>query len=104
MNAEVLRALSEIGLDASAQASKSLDDLNGEEVDEVFVLAEEAGRPAAELAWSDVLDVVRDTEGVRKVGDDFLLNGARADVQLRLREFPVLGAVTLLDGNTGAPF
>ena len=60
---------------------------------------------AAELAWSDLFDVVRDTPGVRKLGDaraDFLLNGLPADVALHQREFPVLGHVELVDGDTGA--
>ena len=60
---------------------------------------------AAELAWSDLFDVVRDTPGVRKLGDaraDFLLNGLPADVALHQREFPVLGHVEIVDGDTGA--
>lgn len=46
VNAEVLKALSEIGLDASAQRSKTLEEVGREEVDEVVVLAEEAAAPA----------------------------------------------------------
>lgn len=63
------------------------------------------GHPVGELALSDVFDVVRDTVGVRKIGDrvdDFTLNGAHADVRLRIKEFPTLGRVTIVDGDTGA--
>ena len=64
------------------------------------------GEPAGEVAVSDVFDVVRDVAGVRKIGDgpaDFLLNGARADVVIGTREFPVLGQVALLNGETRQP-
>lgn len=63
------------------------------------------GEPTNEIAWSDVFNVVRDTTGVRKIGDSlgaFLLNGERSDVTIAVQEFPVLGTVTLLDGDTGA--
>jgi len=60
---------------------------------------------SGEIAWSDVHNVVRDTVGVRKVGDglgDFLLNGIRSDVSIEVQEFPQLGTVTILNGDTGA--
>ena len=47
VNAEVIRALAEIGLDAASQTSKSLDELVCDDVDDVFVLCEEAQEPAA---------------------------------------------------------
>jgi hypothetical protein len=62
------------------------------------------GDPAGEIAWSDVFDVVRDTTGVRKVGDrlgSFLLNGEQRDVAIAVQQFPVLGTVVLLNGDTG---
>jgi hypothetical protein len=31
------------------------------------------------------------------------LNGAREDVPIDVREFPALGALTLLNGDTGLP-
>lgn len=46
VNAEVLRALEETGLDASSQRSKTLEEVAGEKVDDVVVLAEEAYGPA----------------------------------------------------------
>ena len=57
-----------------------------------------------EIAWSDLFNVIRDTPGVRKMGDarlDLTLNGLPADVRLNVREFPVLRTVTLVNGDTG---
>jgi hypothetical protein len=62
--------------------------------------------PTGEVAFSDVFNVVRDVAGVRKIGAgpaDFLLNGASDDVTLGSREFPVLGAVVVTNGETGLP-
>jgi hypothetical protein len=73
-------------------------------IDFGFNMKGEDGVPAAEIAWSDVFDVIRDTVGVRKVGahqGDLKLCGLPADVRLRVAEFPVLGQVTLLDGDAG---
>lgn len=57
----------------------------------------------AELALSDVFNAVRDTVGVRKVSiGDFLLNLANTDLPLAKRDFPQLGVVTIVDGDTGA--
>jgi len=69
-------------------------------IDFGFNVKDGDGQPAGEVAWSDVFNVVRDTEGVRKVGDghgDLKLNGAPADVLLGVKEFPILGTVTLFD-------
>ncbi len=55
---------------------------------------------------SDVFNTIRDTDGVRKIGDkhgDLKLNGLPSDVDLQLHEFPTLGpSVTLINGDTGA--
>lgn len=75
-------------------------------VDFGFNLKTASGAPANEIAWSDVFNVVRDVSGVRKIDDSlgaFLLNGERFDVEVATQEFPTLGTVTLLDGDTGAP-
>jgi hypothetical protein len=59
---------------------------------------------AGELPYSDLYNLIRDTPGVRKLGDhsgDLLLNGLPADVRLRAFEFPILGNVELTDGSTG---
>lgn len=56
------------------------------------------------LAWSDIANIVRDTTGVRKLDAGpagLLLNGVRADVEIGVRSFPVLGTVTILNGETG---
>lgn len=55
------------------------------------------------LAWSDVLDVVDRSDGVRKIASwDLLLNGVAEDVRLHPEELPVLGAVILYDASNGA--
>jgi hypothetical protein len=73
-------------------------------VDFGFNIKDADGNPVGEIAWSDVFNVIRDTEGVRKIGDrqgDLKLNGLAADIRLGTKEFPVLGTVTVLDGDTG---
>lgn len=73
-------------------------------VDFGFNQKDSAGNPSGEVALSDVFNVVRDVPGIRKIGDgpdDFLLNGAREDVLIDVREFPTLGQITLLNGETG---
>lgn len=73
-------------------------------VDFGFNIKDAEGNPVGEIAWSDLFNVIRDTPGVRKMGDarlDLTLNGLPADVRLNVREFPVLGTVTLRDGDTG---
>lgn len=59
------------------------------------------GLPAGEVAWSDLFNIIRDVAGVRKVDADLMLNGAGDDVALNPAEFPTLGTVTLLNGDTG---
>ncbi len=76
------------------------------EIDFGFRFVETTGDPQGLLPKSTVFNVVRDTVGVAKIGDsisDFLLNGATTDVTLLLREFPTLGAITLINGETGSP-
>lgn len=73
-------------------------------VDFGFKMRDAVGDPAQEVPWSTVFNVIRDTPGVRKIGDyreDLLLNGLPSDVNLRLQEFPTMGAVTLINGDTG---
>lgn len=73
-------------------------------VDFGFNIKDADGNPIGEIAWSDLFNVVRDTPGVRKIGDDrldFTLNGLPADVKLSVRDFPALGTVTLRNGDTG---
>ena len=73
-------------------------------VDFGFNFKDVDGDPAGEVAWSNVLDAVNDTAGVRKIADTldgFLLNGRDDDVDLDLNEFPILGTVTIIDAGTG---
>lgn len=82
------------------------DGTPNENVDYGYNFKDSDGNPAGEVAFSDVYNVVRDTDGVRKVGDqydDFLLNGSDDDVPLEIWEFPVIGTVTLKNGDTGLP-
>jgi len=61
------------------------------------------GLPAGEIPWSDVFNVVRDVEGVRKVGSgdtEFTLNGLHDDVSIPNHKFPSLGTVSLINGDT----
>ena len=74
------------------------------DIDFGFNFKDVDGNPAGEIAWSDIFNVVRDTPSVRKIGDepnDMALNGADDDVPILGREFPVLGTITLIDGDTG---
>jgi hypothetical protein len=73
-------------------------------VDFGFNVRNADGDPEGELAWSDIFDVVRDTDGVRKLGDgpyDLKLNGLPTDVKLGLKDFPMLRNVVLVDGDHG---
>lgn len=75
-------------------------------IDFGFNLVDEVGNPNGTIAWSDVFNIVRDTTGVRKIDDGstgLLLNGTSNDLEIALREFPLLGTVTIIDGDTGNP-
>lgn len=61
------------------------------------------GATDSSLPYSDVYNVIRDIPGVRKLGPVFL-NGNVSDVILQPRDFPILGSVTLIDGDTGLNF
>lgn len=69
-----------------------------------YYYQDSAGTPDPALPWSDVFDVIRDTTGVRKIADtedNLLLNGVNDDVTLAVKEFPVLGSVTVINHETG---
>lgn len=73
-------------------------------VDFGFNIKDAEGNPVGEIARSDVFNVIRDAEGVRKIGDapgDLTINGFAADTRLDVREFPVLGSITLINGDSG---
>jgi hypothetical protein len=66
-------------------------------------LLDENGNPAGVLNWSDLFDAIRNAKGVRKVdpgANGLLLNGVRNDVAIAVRQFPALGTVTVVDGDT----
>ena len=104
-NAKVVRAAIEKAL-ASFFAVSLPDGTPNPQVDFGWNLKNASGEPASEIAFSDVFNAVRDVAGVRKIGDepdDFLINGARGDLVLGTREFPVLGRVDLLNGDGRQP-
>jgi hypothetical protein len=71
-----------------------------------YYFQDQDGNPTGTIDWSTIFDVVRDASGVRKVdagASGFLLNGARADVNITAIEFPILGTLSLIDGATGLP-
>jgi hypothetical protein len=85
-------------------ALNQADGTRNEQIDFGFKIKDSQGNPAAEIAWSDIFNVIRDVEGVRKVDDGpdgLLLNSLRSDVILTNRQFPILGTVTLINGSTG---
>lgn len=56
------------------------------------------------VAYSDVFDTVGEVAYVRKIGGkpgDFVINGTHDDMVLAVREFPKLGTVAIIDGDTG---
>lgn len=80
------------------------DEIPNPNVDFGFNFKDASGNPAGEVAFSDVYNAVRDTSGVRKIGDsfeDFLLNLSDRDVPLENDEFPIIGNVTIINGDTG---
>ena len=73
-------------------------------IDFGYYLKDSDGNPSALLAHSDITDAINDATGVLRIkagGDGVLLNGAQDDVQLTLKEFPVLGTVVVIDARTG---
>lgn len=60
------------------------------------------GTVAAEIPFSDLFNAVRDAAGVRKL--DKATFAPAADVSLALEEFPTLGSITLVNGDTSSPF
>jgi hypothetical protein len=60
------------------------------------------GTADPEVPWSDLFNAVRDATGIRKV--DKTTFTPSADVTLLNNEFPVLGSITLTNGDTGSTF
>lgn len=62
------------------------------------------GVPVQQLVWSDIFNVIRDLPSVRKIDSGpsgLLLNGIRGDASIGTKEFPQLGNVEIIDGDTG---
>lgn len=97
VRAEILAALTDFF------ATTSEDGTANDAIDFGGKIENSAGVVVSELAYSDVLNAVRDVSGIRKVGaGELLLNGASTDVTLATTDFPVLGTLTVVDGETGA--
>ncbi len=100
-------------VDARADITKRLTDFfallsedgtKNAQIDFGFNIKAADGTPANELALSDIRNVVRDSPSVRKLGDgslDFTLNTLSQDLPIIPREFPVLGTISLINGDTG---
>jgi hypothetical protein len=59
----------------------------------------------AEIAWSDVVNAIRDVVGVRRIDDTdsgLLLNAKRQSVVIGLRDFPRLKLIQIFDAQNGA--
>lgn len=73
-------------------------------VDFGFYVKDANGDPANEIPLDEMQSVVRSATGVRKLGDvssDFLVNSKHADLTIAANAFPVLGTITLINGDTG---
>ena len=83
-------------------AAENSDGTENTNVDFGFNRKNQAGAAEAVVAWSDVQNVVRDNVNVRRVSPQSVtLNGVVDDVALELYEFPSLGTLTLINGDTG---
>jgi hypothetical protein len=74
-------------------------------VDFGFYYQDLDGQPTGVLPWDDVRNAIRDASAVRKLDDasvGLLLNGSASDVVIAPFEFPRLGTLTLINGQTGA--
>lgn len=68
-----------------------------------FFFKDSDGDPTGVLPWTDVLNIIRDLDEVRKLdaSQGLLLNGVRADVLVGTFKFPRLGSLSVIDGDTG---
>lgn len=87
-------------------ALSNADGTKNQAIDFGFSFKDGDGNPANEIPLSHLINLVSNSASVRKLSPlapDFLVNGAHLDIRLIPREFPQLGAVELIDGDTGAP-
>lgn len=83
---------------------QNADGTPNQDIDFGANLTDTNGNPAPFLEINALLLACQQTAGVREIGgnpSDFLLNNAHADVTLAAAQFPQLGTVTLIDGDTG---
>jgi len=104
-----------VAVDVDADIRAALDDFfaatledqsPNPDIDFGVNLKNSQGTSIAEIAWSDVLNAIRDVPGLRKVDEGangLLLNGSRTSVTIGLRQFPSLGTVTLINAETSLP-
>jgi len=71
-------------------------------VDFGYYRFDENGEPEPMMTWGDLFVTVKQAGGVRKVEEDDFI--PVDDVVLALREFPKLGTLTLINGDTGLEF
>jgi hypothetical protein len=67
--------------------------------------ADSSGDFDGTFALSDIGNVIRDTVGVRKMGtsvNDLIVNNVHGDVPIAINQFPRLGTVVVVDGETQA--
>jgi len=86
-------------------AAQLSDGLDNPDVDFGANLRDADGTIVGELPWSDVFNVIRDVDGVRKVDEGnhgLLLNSTRQSVTLLPIQFPKLIGITITDMESGA--
>jgi hypothetical protein len=85
-------------------ALNNADGTRNDQIDFGFSFKDGDGEPANEIPLSHLVDLVSESASVRKLSPlsvDFLVNGVHGDIVLLPREFPELGTVELIDGDTG---
>lgn len=85
-------------------ALENPDGTKNEAIDFGFSFKDGDGNPANEIPLSHLIDLISESAPVRKLSPhiaDFLVNGSHVDITFLPREFPTLGTVELVDGDTG---
>ena len=85
-------------------ALRNADGTTNTAIDFGFNYRDADDEPTGELALSTLMDVVRNADGVRKIGDstsDFLVNLKHQDLAIGIKAFPLLGTIMLINGDTG---
>ena len=98
--ANILKALSDLFAIQLDDGTKNLEMNFG------YYFQDEDGLPSGKLAFTDVLNAIRDAAGVLRVDPTnvgMTLNGEHDDLDIAPIQFPILGTVTLVDGTTGDP-